>query len=113
MPIDLVGKHDHSHVRHQRDKRRTPTTRQRSREHQRCVGVDKTFGVLQCNIVAILADGRLTLQGASVSKRIPRVGGTGEHYAITGGTGAYQGAAGTMTRTGNGDRDTLTLSLSS
>ena len=48
-----------------------------------------------------------------VSKRIPRVGGTGEHYAITGGTGAYQGAAGTMTRTGNSNRDTLTLSLSS
>jgi hypothetical protein len=76
-----------------------------------CVGVDKTYGVLQCNLVAILADGRLTLQGASVSKRIPRVGGTGEQYAITGGTGAYQGATGTMTRTGNGNRDTLTFSL--
>ena len=42
-------------------------------------------------------DGRLTLQGASVSKPIPGVGGTGEQYAITGGTGAYQGATGTMT----------------
>ncbi|MGH2967973.1 MAG: hypothetical protein ACRDK0_02735 [Solirubrobacteraceae bacterium] len=78
-----------------------------------CVGVDKRFGVLQCSVIVILADGRLTLQGASVSKRIPGVGGTGEEYAITGGTGAYVGASGTMRRTGNGDRDTLTLSLGS
>jgi hypothetical protein len=27
-----------------------------------CVGVDKQFGVLQCSIVVILRDGRLTLQ---------------------------------------------------
>jgi hypothetical protein len=78
-----------------------------------CVGVDKTFGVLQCSVVVILPDGRLTLQGASVSKRIPGVGGTGEEYAITGGTGAYQGATGTMRRTGNEKPDTLTFSLGS
>ena len=78
-----------------------------------CVGVDKTYGVLQCSIVIILPDGRLTLHGASVSKQIPGVGGTGEEYAITGGTGAYQGATGTMRRTGNDKRDTLTISLGS
>jgi hypothetical protein len=78
-----------------------------------CVGVDKTYGVLQCSVVVILPDGRLTLQGASVSKRIPRVGGTGEEYAITGGTGAYQGATGTMRRVGNGARDTLAFALAS
>ena len=78
-----------------------------------CVGVDKTYGVLQCNVVVILRDGRLTLQGASVSKPIPGVGGTGEQYAITGGTGNYQGATGTMRRTGNDKRDTLTFTLDS
>jgi hypothetical protein len=78
-----------------------------------CVGVDKTYGVLQCSLVVILPDGRLTIQGASVSKRIPGVGGTGEEYAITGGTGAYQGATGTMRRNGNDTRDTLTISLGS
>ena len=31
--------------------------------------------------------------------------------AITGGTGAYVGAAWTMTREGNGKRDTLTFTL--
>ena len=54
-----------------------------------CVGVDKRFGVLQCSLVAILPDGRLTLQG----------------------TGAYVGAVGTMRREGDGDRDTLTFTL--
>ena len=78
-----------------------------------CVAVDKRFGVLQCSVVVILADGRITLQGASVDKRIPGVGGRGEEYAITGGTGAYVGAAGTMRRTGDGRRDTLTFSLDS
>ena len=76
-----------------------------------CAGIDKTYGVLQCTVIVILRDGRLTLHGASVSKPIPGVGGTGEEYAITGGTGAYQGATGTMTRTGNDKRDTLTFTL--
>jgi hypothetical protein len=78
-----------------------------------CVGVDKTYGVLQCSIVVILPDGRLTLHGASVSKRIPDVGGIGEEYAITGGTDAYRRATGTMRRTGNDTRETLVFTLSS
>jgi hypothetical protein len=50
-------------------------------------------------------------RAAAVGKPIPGVGGRGEEYAITGGTGAYVGAAGTMTRAGNGARDTLTLTF--
>lgn len=76
-----------------------------------CVAVDKTFGVLQCSVVVVLSGGRLALHGASVDKRIPGVGGRGEVYAITGGTGAYAGATGTMRRTGDGRRDTLTFSV--
>jgi hypothetical protein len=75
------------------------------------MSISTTSGVRR-SALAIASNARRVSSG-SVSKRIPRVGGTGEHYAITGGTGAYQGAAGTMTRTGNGNRDTLTLSLSS
>ena len=76
-----------------------------------CVLLDKPFGVLQCSVVVIRPDGRLTLQGAYAGKTIPHVGGTSEVYAVTGGTGAYTGATGTMTRTGGGKRDTLTLTL--
>jgi hypothetical protein len=39
------------------------------------------------------------------------IGATTEAYAVTGGTGAYVGASGTMTRKGNGKRDTLTFTL--
>lgn len=76
-----------------------------------CAWVSKAFAVLQCDIVVILPDGRLSLQGAHAGKPIPGVGGTQERYAVTGGTGAYEGATGTMRRDGNGERDTLTVAL--
>lgn len=76
-----------------------------------CVLQDEPFAVIHCGIVVLRADGRLTLHGAYAGKRIPHVGGTSEEYAVTGGTGAYTGATGTMTRTGGGKRDTLTLTL--
>lgn len=78
-----------------------------------CAWVDKRFAVLQCDVVAIFPDGRLALQGAYANKRIPGIGGTAEEYAIVGGTGAYEGASGTMGRKGGGKRDTLTISLGS
>lgn len=76
-----------------------------------CVAVDATYEGLQCDGVAILADGRLAAQGASVAKRIPGVGKAPEQYIITGGSGAYEGVTGVMRRSGNGRRDTLTFSL--
>ena len=59
------------------------------------MSISTTSGVRRAAL-AIASNARRVSSG-SVSARIPRVGGTGEHYAITGGTGAYQGAAGTMT----------------
>ena len=76
-----------------------------------CAGVDKRFGVLQCNVVVILRDGRLMLQGAAVDRRIPGVSGPGEEYVVTGGTGAYAGATGVMRRTGEDPEQTLTFVL--
>ena len=76
-----------------------------------CVGVEPTYQALECTLVAILADGRITLQGAYLQKKLPGVGGTDEQYAITGGTGAYANASGAMTRSGNGKHDTLTFTL--
>lgn len=78
-----------------------------------CVAVDATYEGLQCDGTAILADGRLALQGASLGKRVPGVGKVREEYVITGGSGAYEGVTGVMRRSGNGKRDTLTFSLRS
>jgi hypothetical protein len=77
-----------------------------------CVLLDPSYHAQMCTITAILAGGTLTLQGAGLDKRLPGVGDGGEVYAITGGTGDYTGAGGTMTRKGNGRRDTLTFTLS-
>ena len=76
-----------------------------------CVLLDATYHAQHCTITAILADGQIELQGTGLDKKLPGIGGTDEIYAITGGTGAYVGAAGTMTRKGNGKRDTLTFTL--
>jgi hypothetical protein len=76
-----------------------------------CSAVDATYKALQCNLVVIRPDGSITLQGAYLNKPLPGVGGTHEEYAITGGTGAYAGATGSMTRTGNGTHDALTFTL--
>jgi hypothetical protein len=76
-----------------------------------CVLQDRTYRAQMCSITAILADGLITLQGGGLDKKLPGVGGTNEVYAITGGTGAYVGASGSMTRKGNGERDTLTFTL--
>lgn len=78
-----------------------------------CAWTNVKFEILQCDVVLVLPDGRVTLQGAYANKRIPRVGGTREVYAVTGGTGSYQGATGTMSRTSGRDADTLELVLGS
>jgi hypothetical protein len=77
-----------------------------------CVAVDRTYEGLQCSLVVLLPDGRMTLQGVGLSKAIPGVGRFGEEYTVTGGTGAYASATGTMRRSGSGTRDTITFSLS-
>jgi hypothetical protein len=76
-----------------------------------CLLLDATYHAQLCTLTAILADGRITLQGAQLHKKLAGVGGTNEVYAITGGTGTYVGATGSMTRRGNGQRDTLTFTL--
>ena len=55
---------------------------------------------VRSSVTLIVKHGHVAAQGAGVDKRIPGVGGTtpptGDECAITGGIGAYQGAAGTL-----------------
>lgn len=77
-----------------------------------CLAVDLKFEGMQCTLTAVLADGSITLQGASLTKHIAgATAPTQDVYAITGGTGAYVGAAGTMHRSGNGRSDTDVFEL--
>ena len=77
-----------------------------------CLAVDLKFEGMQCTLTAVLADGSIALQGASLTKRIPGATVPSQDvYAITGGTGAYLGAAGTMRRSGNGKSDTDVFEL--
>ena len=77
-----------------------------------CVAIDVRFQGLQCTLTAVLADGSITLQGASLSKHLPGATALSQDvYAITGGTGAYVGASGTMHRSGNGKTDTDVFEL--
>jgi hypothetical protein len=67
---------------------------------------------MQCTLTAVLTDGTITLQGVALGKRLPGASTpAAEVYAITGGTGAYAGASGTMKRSGNGKVDTDVFSL--
>jgi hypothetical protein len=77
-----------------------------------CLAVDLKFEGMQCTLTAVLADGSITLQGASLTKHIPGATAPSEDvYSITGGSGAYVGAAGTMRRSGNGKTDTDVFEL--
>lgn len=77
-----------------------------------CLAIDARYEGFGCSLVAILADGTLTASGVGLNKPVPGgVGGTKEQYVITGGSGAYLGATGVVTRKGNGKRDTLTVML--
>ena len=76
-----------------------------------CTAVDGTYEGHMCTLVAIVEDGTLTFQSAGVGRAIPNVGEPAEVYAVTGGTGSYVGAGGTMTvePTTKGDRVTIEL----
>jgi hypothetical protein len=76
-----------------------------------CVAADRAYEGLACSLDVLLPDGRIELQGVGENKKVPGVGRAPEEYVVTGGTGAYAGATGTLTRSGNGKNDQLTFTL--
>lgn len=76
-----------------------------------CVAVDKVYEGQTCDLAAQLADGTLFFSGVGFHEEIPGVGsGDDSTYAITGGTGAFLGAAGDAT-VGPDEDGPLTITL--
>ena len=76
-----------------------------------CTTIDNTYDGHMCTLVVILPDGRLAFEGAGVRRRIPNVGGRGDIFALTGGTGAYVGVDGVLKVEPGDNGDIVTISL--
>lgn len=74
-----------------------------------CAVLDNTYEGHLCQLVLIVDGGQITLAAGGVNKRIPNVGGKGDIFAVTGGTGAYQGAGGELTVSDDGSRVTVSI----
>jgi hypothetical protein len=80
-----------------------------------CTANDRSFEGRQCVITLVLRDGQLTAHGGGLHRRIPgarREVHRGDPFAVTGGTGAYEAASGTLTiRETRGGRAEVTVTL--
>lgn len=80
-----------------------------------CTANDRSFEGRQCVITLVLRDGQLTAHGGGLDRRIPGAPGhghQGDSFAVTGGTGAYEGASGALTlRETRGGRTEVTVTL--
>jgi hypothetical protein len=83
------------------------------RAHAVCTIIDHRFRGQDCDFVFVFADGTVTASGGGINRLLPgqRPSRAPDTFAVTGGTGAYRGASGTMSLETKGDRETLTLSL--
>jgi Na+-translocating ferredoxin:NAD+ oxidoreductase RnfG subunit len=79
-----------------------------------CTAADRTYQGQMCTITLLTRDGQITAQGAGEHRPLPGRGGnpgTGDTFAITGGTGGYAGAIGTVTPRSTSNGETITVSL--
>jgi hypothetical protein len=86
------------------------------RVHVVCTLVDRSYAGQDCRITLLLADGQISATGGGLDRPVPGVGdgsagADGDPFAITGGTGAYDGAAGTLLVKPVGVGSRLTVSL--
>jgi hypothetical protein len=64
-----------------------------------CVALDASYRGRACTVTLVTREGQLTAQGGGEDRALPGHGGhgrTGDVFAITGGTGGYAGARGTL-----------------
>jgi hypothetical protein len=79
-----------------------------------CSALDASYGGPMCVVTLLTREGQITAQGASEDRALPGSGGdpgTAEVFAITGGTGTYTGANGTLRVRSTSTGDTFTITL--
>lgn len=86
------------------------------RAHVICTIIDRGYQGQDCNWVLVFRDGTITASGGGLDRLLPGQATPPPHapdeYAITGGTGAYRAASGTLAmQAHDDDSSTITLSL--
>ena len=80
-----------------------------------CIAVDASYEGQTCTITLLTRDGQIIAQGAGEHRALPGHGGnpgnTDDVFAITGGTGTYAGATGTVRPRGTREGATITVTL--
>ena len=80
-----------------------------------CTAVDARYEGQTCTITLLTRDGQIIAQGAGEHRALPGHGGnpgnTDDVFAITGGTGTYAGATGTVRPRGTRKGATITVTL--
>ena len=79
-----------------------------------CTAVDASYEGQTCTITLLTRDGQIIAQGAGEDRALPGHGGnpgTDDVFAITGATGTYAGATGTVRPRGTRKGATITVTL--
>lgn len=79
-----------------------------------CVDLDYRYRGRACTVTLLTRDGQIVAQGGGEDRPLPGHGGdagTGDTFAVTGGTGAYAGATGTLSARESRHGETITVSL--
>jgi hypothetical protein len=87
-----------------------------ARGHIVCTVIDHSYRGQDCQLVLIFRDGMITASGGGINRLLPGQSPPPPHaadeLAVTGGTGAYRGAAGTVSMQSHpDDSSTFTISL--
>jgi hypothetical protein len=87
-----------------------------ARGHIVCTVIDHTYRGQDCQLVLIFRDGTITATGGGINRLLPGQSPPPPHaadeMAVTGGTGAYRGASGTVSMQSHPDDSaTFTISL--
>ena len=78
-----------------------------------CTINDASFQGQQCVFTLVLRNGQITVHGGGLDRRLPHsppLGGP-DVFAVTGGTGRYAGATGTLTISHGAHNDVFTVAL--